>query len=324
MFCSIVIPTIGRSTLTRAIRSVLDQSIFGDHFEVIVVNDSGQDLRFEEWPQPRKVRVINTQKRERSFARNAGAAIAVGDYLGFLDDDDWLLPGALNHYWTLARQEDNALWLCGGIQVVDESGTILGEINSGLKGNCLAQIMGGAWAPIQASLIKTKTFFEVGGFAPSICGTEDLDLSRRIAYLGDFASTPHPVACLYRGNTWDTSTNYLRAAEDTKRSRNMVLNEPGVFGRLSSSVRNSENLNYWNGRILRVYLSTVYFNLSHQRLFTAMSRGFFSLAWLFLAGWGIFSRDFWRGVKAHHVPETLHFIMEKYESGMSQSVKVSK
>jgi glycosyltransferase involved in cell wall biosynthesis len=319
MFCSVVIPTIGRSTLIRAINSVLNQTLLDDDFEVIVVNDSGQELQYEEWQDSPKVRVINTQKRERSFARNAGAAVAVGDYLNFLDDDDWLLPGAIDHLSTLACQENNAVWLYGGIQVVDESGKILGEVNSGLNGKCFAQIMGGAWAPMQASLIKTKTFFKVGGFTPSICGTEDLDLSRRIACLGDFASTPHPVACLYRGKTWDTSTNYHRAADDTKRSRNRVLNEQGVFKRLLSSVRTSDNSNYWYGRILRVYLSTVDFNLTHRRLFAAMSRGIFSLAWVILAGWRIFSRVFWHGVKAHHVPDTLHFIMEKYE----RSIKIN-
>jgi glycosyltransferase involved in cell wall biosynthesis len=288
-----------------------------DEFEVVVVNDSGKELPNVEWREMGSVRIINTQRRERNFARNTGAAIAKGDYLWFLDDDDWLLPGALSHLWTLSSQENNAVWLCGGIQVVDESGTILGEVNSGLKGNCFAQIMGGAWAPIQASLIKTQTFFEVGGFEPSICGTEDLDLSRRVAYLGDFASTPYPVACLYRGKTWDTSTDYLRAAEDTKRSRNAVLNEQGVFRRLLSSAHTSDSPKYWNGRILRIYLSTVYFNLSHRRLFSAMSRGIFSFAWILLSGWGTFSQEFWRGVKAHHVPDTLHFIMEKYERGIN-------
>jgi glycosyltransferase involved in cell wall biosynthesis len=313
MFCSYIIPTIGRSSLDRAVKSVLEQNLSQADFEVIVVNDSGTSLPNRDWFRSQQVRVINTNKCERSYARNSGAAVAKGKYLAFLDDDDWLLPEALNHMWMLSSQHTNADWIYGDIQVVDETGAILGEVNSGLNGNCFAQIMGGAWVPLQASLIKTKTFFEVGGFTPSISVTEDLDLCRRIALFGEFANRPHPMACLYRGKTWDTSSNYFRAAEDTKRSRNAVLNEKGVFRRLLSSRRTSDHLNYWNGRILRVYLSTVLFNLGHRRLFTAMSRGFFGLAWVILAGWRIFSREFWHGVKAHHVPDTLHFIMEKYE-----------
>ena len=44
MFSSTVIPTVNRPTLSRAVRSVLQQNFTADDFEVIVVNDSGQPL----------------------------------------------------------------------------------------------------------------------------------------------------------------------------------------------------------------------------------------------------------------------------------------
>ena len=101
MFCSTVIPTIGRSTLSRAVCSVLQQSFTADEFEVIVVNDSGSPLPDADWQHSDHVRVLHTNRRERSVARNTGAAIAEGRYLHFLDDDDWLLPGALKTFWDL-------------------------------------------------------------------------------------------------------------------------------------------------------------------------------------------------------------------------------
>ena len=318
MFCSVVIPTIGRSTVSRAIQSVLEQSFAADDFEVIVVNDSGKPLPAADWQHSPQVRVMNTNRRERSFARNAGAAIAKGEYLCFLDDDDWLLPDSLEYFWTLAHQNSDAVWLYGGIRVVDETGKCLGEVNSGLNGNCLAQMMGGAWAPIQASLIQTKMFFAVGGYNSSICGTEDLDLCRRIALHGDFANVPATVACLLRGPSWDTSTDYLRAPEDTRRSRDAVLSEPGAFTRMLLSAGHSSNPSYWYGRILRVYLSTVAFNLRRKRLFTATGRGIFGLASFAMAGRHIFSKSFWQGVKAHHPPDTLHFIVKALEQEAKQ------
>jgi hypothetical protein len=42
MFVSTVIPTVGRSTLDIAVKSVLDQKIIDDTNEIIVVNDSGK------------------------------------------------------------------------------------------------------------------------------------------------------------------------------------------------------------------------------------------------------------------------------------------
>ena len=42
MFCTTVIPTIGRPTLNRAVTSLLEQAFTADDFEIIVVNDSGR------------------------------------------------------------------------------------------------------------------------------------------------------------------------------------------------------------------------------------------------------------------------------------------
>ena len=292
-----------------AVKSVLEQDFPPAEFEVIVVNDSGSPLRQEDWHTSPYVRIINTHQSERSFARNSGAAVARGTYIAFLDDDDWILPGALNSFVQLANRYPNAAWLYGGIRIVDERGKVLGEINSGLTGNCFAQIMGGAWAPLQASIIQSRDFFEVGGFNPLICGTEDEDLCRRIASRGDFANTPDVVACLYRGQTWKTSTNYQRAPEDTKYSRDLILSKPKTFQRLRSSIDSS----YWSGRVLRVYLSTLVWNLRKKRIFTAVSRLFHSSAFLGLSIKYLFSRDYWAGLRADHVPETLHFVMKNHD-----------
>lgn len=306
---SYIIPTIGRASLETAVKSVLEQDFFHADVEVVVANDSGNPLPKAGWQTLPSIRIIDTNKSERSFARNSGAAVAKGKYLAFLDDDDWILPDALENFWNLANQHPNAVWLYGGIRIVDENLKTLAEINSGLNGNCFAQIMGGAWAPIQSSLIQARAFFEIGGFSPFITGTEDEDLCRRAAYHGEFANTPQVTACLFRGQTWNTSTNYLRAPEDVKYSRDLILSQPGVFQRL----RVSAGSNYWHGRNLRVYLSTISWNIKRKRLFTALSRVLYSLALFALSLPRVFSRQYWSGFRAHHVPDTLHFVMEKYE-----------
>lgn len=310
IFFSYIIPTIGRRSLDVAVNSVLNQNFDRARFDVIVVNDSGQSLPVAPWHDSRCVQIINTNKSERSFARNSGAAIAQGKYFAFLDDDDWILPGALESFWRLATQSPNGAWLYGGIRIVDEQGRALAEINSRLTGNCCSQILGGTWAPLQASVIQSRVFFQVGGFNPLICGTEDEDLCRRIASIGDFANTPDVVACLFRGQMWNTSTNYRRAPEDTKYSRDLILSTPGIFQRL----RFSANSSYWSGRVLRVYLSTLVWNLRRKRFFTFLSRLLYSFVFAALSIRYIFSREYWAGLTADHVPETLHFVMKKYEA----------
>jgi hypothetical protein len=189
---------------------------------------------------------------------------------------------------------------------VDEKGGILAEINSQLEGNVFSPIMGGAWAPLQASVIDAQAFFSVGAFSPFICGTEDEDLCRRIAFIGSFANTPEAVGCLYRGQSWGTSTNYLRAPEDTKYSRDLILSNRGALRRMLVTA----NTAYWSGRNARVYLSTVGWNLKKRRLFTALDRFACGLAALVSAPGRLFLRDFWAGFKADHVPESLHFVMK--------------
>lgn len=309
IFFSYIIPTIGRASLETAVKSILDQDFTRADFEVIIVNDSGNPLPEADWHASPRVRIINTNKSERCFARNSGAAVAKGKYLAFLDDDDWILPGALESFWHLAKQYPNAAWLYGGIRIVDGEGGILAEINSKLNGNRFAQIMGGAWAPIQASLVEARSFFEVGMFNPLISVTEDEDLCRRVACHGEVANTSDIVAVLYRGQTWNTSSNYLRAPKDVKYSRDLILSNPGVLQRLLASADSA----FWYGRILRVYLSTISWNWKKKRLLTALSRAFYSAAVFAASMPYIFSKEYWSGLRAQHVPDTLHFVMEVYE-----------
>jgi glycosyltransferase involved in cell wall biosynthesis len=308
IFFSYIVPTIGRLSLDVAVQSVLEQDFALADFEVIVVNDSGSQLREAEWRASPRVKVINTHKCERSFARNSGAAVARGKYLAFLDDDDWILPGALNHFWQLAQRNPEAVWLYGAVQIVDEKDGILAEINSRLEGNIFSQIIGGAWAPLQASVIQARAFFAVGAFSPFICGTEDEDLCRRIAFTGSFANTPAAVGCLYRGQSWGTSTNYLRAPEDTKYSRDLLLSTRGALRRMLATA----NTSYWSGRNARVYFSTVGWNLKKRRVFSALDRFVSGLAAVVAAPGRLFFRDFWAGFRADHVPESLHFVMKRY------------
>ena len=309
IYFSYIIPTIGRKSLGTTVLSVLTQDSPHADFEVIVVNDSGSPLRHADWQADPRVRIIDTNKCERSFARNTGAAMAAGKYLAFLDDDDWILPGALQNFWEVSVRHPEAIWLYGGIRIVDDLGSVLAEINSNLSGDCFAQILGGAWAPIQVSMIQANAFFEIGGFNPFIRGTEDEDLCRRAAFQGEFANTSQVLACLFRGKTWHTSTNYLRAPEDVKLSRDLILSKPGVFHRL----RTSADTNYCHGRVLRVYLSTISWNFKRKRIFTALSRAIHSLVFFVSSIHRIFSVQFWSGLKAHHVPDTLHFVMCKYQ-----------
>jgi glycosyltransferase involved in cell wall biosynthesis len=292
MFCSTIIATVDRPTLARAVQTVLDQHFTAGDFEVIVVNDSGRALADAEWQHSPRARVMDTQKRERCVARNAGAAIARGRYLHFLDDDDWLLPGALQTLWDLAQTSD-ALWLYGGCQIVECDGNLLGTVHLGATGNVFTQVMAPRqWVPLQGSLIDADAFFAAGGFHPALLVTQTDTLCRQVLLHGNFAETMVPVACILRGSGWQTTTDYAHAEQYARVGRELNLCDRGVFSRMRASASSS----FWHGRIVRMYLSSTVWNLRCRRGLTAASRAAFGLASFVLTGTGLLSRGFWRGV----------------------------
>jgi glycosyltransferase involved in cell wall biosynthesis len=281
------------------VSSVLDQVFTADDFEVIVVNDSGHPLPEADWQNSKQVRVINTQRRERCVARNTGAAIANGKYLHFLDDDDWILPGALQSFWELAQREGDAGWLYGSSQLVNRKGEALIQLHHHMSDNCFIQVMAGEWIPLQSSCIKAETFFTIGGFLPLLRATQDVDLSRRIALHYEMANTSNIVACIEMGIKGST-TDYKHASIYSRWAREKILNEPGVFARMRGSAYTAT----WRGRMMRIYFTSALWNLQHHRGFIATSRILFGLMSLILAGHRVFSPYFWRAAVTSYQSET--------------------
>src|SRR5688500_17684329 len=99
---SVVIPTHDRlALLSEAVQSVLVQTT--SDWELIVIDDHSIDGTAE-WVKStsdERVRVVQLEEHsERSRARNIGLSRAQGDHVLFLDDDDLLLPRALEYLLT--------------------------------------------------------------------------------------------------------------------------------------------------------------------------------------------------------------------------------
>ena len=300
MFCSIIIPTIGRPSLDLAVQSALDQRLADDDYEIIVVNDSGQSLLEADWQSSSVVKIVETQRRDRCVARNTGAAVATGKYFCFLDDDDWLLPGALQ---ALRMAElETEVWIYGGVQFVDEQGRHLGELNLGKHGNCLIETVSAVWIPLQASLIQAEAFFTVGGFDPLIPVNEDLDLCRRLAFIGEFANTKELIATILRGVSWNSSTNTLLGLDLNRQGRDAMLVKRGVMKRLLESAGDSS---FYHGRILHTYIGSVLHNIKLGRLWTAISRAIFAGMAIVLSGRYLFKTEYWRALQTDTVTHEL-------------------
>ena len=97
---SVVIATFDRpAELTRCMRAIAELRYPRNEFEVIVVNDGGpRDHldRLTDLVGDIHLKIVSTPNAGPGAARNAGAAVARGEFLAFIDDDcvpppDWLI-----------------------------------------------------------------------------------------------------------------------------------------------------------------------------------------------------------------------------------------
>ena len=104
MKLSVIIPVYrADATLKRCVESVLSQDC--ESMEVILVDDGSPDdcpRQCDDWAQrDARIKTIHKTNGGLSDARNAGLEIATGDYLTFVDADDYLAP---NTYQQLMKQ----------------------------------------------------------------------------------------------------------------------------------------------------------------------------------------------------------------------------
>jgi len=121
---SIIIPTAYRPHyLPRSINSALS-GMNNNDVEVIVV-PNGPDESWRESLNPygnnQSVRVIHIKEANANIARNAGLTEARGEFVRFLDDDDYLIPeNSIKQYELI--QSSGADIVSGSVQLVDEAG----------------------------------------------------------------------------------------------------------------------------------------------------------------------------------------------------------
>ena len=89
---SIIIPAHNSEMLLKiALRSIIRQAFPRDAFEIIVVCDACQDnTALTAW-EYRADKIVYTDFGRDGLARNAGLEVAEGEYVLFMDDDDWWL-----------------------------------------------------------------------------------------------------------------------------------------------------------------------------------------------------------------------------------------
>lgn len=111
MKLSIIIPAYKvEAYISKCIYSAENQDISVDEFEVVIIDDGSPDRSAEIATKIAEefsnIRVISQDNGGLSAARNTGILHAQGDYIMFLDSDDWIEPNCLGKL-TRRCYEDN-------------------------------------------------------------------------------------------------------------------------------------------------------------------------------------------------------------------------
>jgi len=127
---SIIIPTYNHANyLLKAIESVFNQSF--RNFEVIVLDDGSTDHTKEVIKEFSEVTYIYQKNEGLSAARNNAISYSKGEFLIFLDADDWLYPDALKIQLKYFEKSPDISLVSGGHMKVDVDKNILTN-NSGV------------------------------------------------------------------------------------------------------------------------------------------------------------------------------------------------
>jgi glycosyltransferase involved in cell wall biosynthesis len=195
---SIVIPTRNRRNLLQdAVQSIVRQSI--SDWELIVVDDASDDGTWEWLSRIRDERVRAfriPEHRERWTARNLGLENALGEMILFLDDDDRLLPRALEHLSSALRRHPDAVAAIGWFVGFDDTG----HARRGRPASTWWPQTRMMWREAFAgwiihadhAMLRTQVLRGLGGYAPT--RSEDRDLTLKLTRLGAITFIPRKVA----------------------------------------------------------------------------------------------------------------------------------
>ena len=113
---SIIVPVYNvEKYLRKCVDSILNQT-FKD-FELILVDDGSIDTSgkiCDEYNlKDNRIKVIHKENGGLSSARNAGLDIAQGEYIGFVDSDDWIELDMYEELYKICKENDTDVGIVG-------------------------------------------------------------------------------------------------------------------------------------------------------------------------------------------------------------------
>jgi glycosyltransferase involved in cell wall biosynthesis len=193
---SVIIATHSRPhLLLRAIESVKSAS---QDVEIIVVDDASTDETSELCRRTPDIRYVRLDRNQGvAGARNVGILVSTGEYISFLDDDDWRLPGSIDAQLELLESSPDAGLVYGQALFSNQDGNIIPSPPSPefcFKGDVFWDLLTRNFICCQTAIFRKSTLCRVGMLDTNLQGVDDWDLWIRIAEMYPVEVLEQPVA----------------------------------------------------------------------------------------------------------------------------------
>jgi glycosyltransferase involved in cell wall biosynthesis len=224
---SIIIPSYNHGKyLQTAISSIKQQNY--PAIEIIVVDDGSDDntktVCLENW----SIKYVYQHNQGLSSARNTGIRHSNGDFLVFLDADDWLLENALQTNYHYIKQASDVAFVSGGHLKVYEDEGIVKESISYVQSDHYIKLLQGNYIGMHGAVMYRKWVFEKFTFDITLKSCEDYDLYLKIARIYPVIHHTNIIAA-YRLHLDSMSSNIpsmlLNVFKVLDRQKNEVKNE---------------------------------------------------------------------------------------------------
>ncbi len=190
---SIIIPSFNkRAVLGETLAALEAQTLPSDQFEVIVVDDGSTDGTVE-WlqeqagvgasagaraPRPYTRTALSRANLGAAAARNAGAAVASGDILLFLDADIVAAPGLVAAHLGFQEAHEASL-MVGRVLSPEDAPAAYRVFGASFDGGPEPRTLAPGQGVTQQMSVRKADFERLGGFRTGWPRAEDVEFSRR-------------------------------------------------------------------------------------------------------------------------------------------------
>lgn len=218
MTFSVVIPLYNKEQyVIDSINSVLNQTF--DDYEVIVVDDGSTDHSKEkvETIQSSHLKCISQDNQGVAVARNTGIENANGDYIAFLDADDFWYPDYLETVFSLIGQYPESDIYVTAYRVLMGKDRFhyskkLSDANILIESYWMTYENAYDTVWTSATVIRKSAIYRAGMFTPGERIGQDLDLWARVAKNNPLVAYSPKVCVDYRRNAEENARRRVKIA----------------------------------------------------------------------------------------------------------------